>query len=301
MNELNKGQEQHQFLFQKASVGRRLGAFLIDHCIFSFIFGFVLSFGMLGAWTSDDFYEPPILFFIFVFVLIFLVYGFRDVLKGQSIGKRVLGIGVRDIYDNFAVPSTFRLFLRQVFSFIWFVEFFVLIFSSDNRKIGDKVAGTGVYNLREYEEFIQYSKRMEYINQTQNFEHLQSAKLRPHIEQYKPKKAKTAKIIIVVVLAVTIFVGALVFGITSMFRNHPAYHAAVDSIKANSEITALIGDIESFGFMPSGSIRTSPGRGDADFNIRARGAYGETRVFVGLQMRDGGNWEIVRFNFVQIR
>ena len=298
MNELNNAQELHQFLFQKASIGRRLGAFLIDHFIFSFIFVFVFIFEML---TFGDSYQPPVMPFIIALVLVFIVYGFRDIVKGQSIGKRVLGIGVRDIYDNFAVPSASRLFLRQVFSFIWPVEFLVLIFSSDNRKIGDKIAGTGVYNLREYEEFIQYSKRMEYINQTQNLEHLQSAESRPHIEQYKPKKAKTAKIIIGAVLAVAIFVGTLVFGITSMFRNHPAYHIATDSIRANSEIAVLIGDIESFGVMPSGSISTSPGRGDADFNIRARGAYGEVRVFVELQMRDGGDWEIVRFNFVQIR
>jgi hypothetical protein len=38
-----------------------------------------------------------------------------------------------------------------------------------------------------------------------------------------------------------IFIGALVFGITSIFRNHPSYHLATDSIKANPEIVALIG------------------------------------------------------------
>ena len=142
---------------------------------------------------------------------------------------------------------------------------------------------------------------MEYINQTQNLEHLQSAQSLPHIEQYKPQNAKTAKIIIGVVLVIAICVGALVFGMTSMFRGHPAYVVATNSIKANSEIVALIGAVESFGFMPGGSISTSPGRGDAGFSIRARGDNGEVRVFVELQMRDYGDWEIVRFNFVQIR
>jgi len=107
--------------------------------------------------------------------------------------------------------------------------------------------------------------------------------------------------IIGAIFAVVIFIAALVIGIASIFRNHPAYHVAIDSIRANSEIVALIGEVESFGFMPSGSISTSPGRGDAGFNIRARGTHGEVRVFVELQMRDGGDWEIVRFNFVQIR
>jgi len=251
--------------------------------------------------TSGDSYESSMLFFILAFALIFLVYGFRDIVKGQSIGKRVLGIGVRDIYDNFAVPSASRLFLRQIFSFIWPVEFLVLIFSSENKKIGDKIAGTGVYNLREYEQFIQYAKRMEYIKQTQNLEHLQNVEPRPYIEQYRPKKAKVAKIIIGVVLAVVIFVGALVFGITSIFRNHPSYHVAMDNIRRNTEIIAVIGEVQSFGFMPSGNLSTSPGRGDANYTIRAIGTYGEVRVFVELQMRGGGDWEVIWLDFVQIR
>ena len=71
-----------------------------------------------------------------------IVYSFRDMVKGQSIGKRILGIGVRDISDNFTVPPVSRLFLRQIFSFIWPVEFLVLVFSDEHRKIGDKIAGT---------------------------------------------------------------------------------------------------------------------------------------------------------------
>jgi hypothetical protein len=137
---------------------------------------------------------------------------------------------------------------------------------------------------------------MEYLNQ--------NADPRPHIEQYKPQKAKTAKIIMLItgaVFAVIIFFIALFFGIISIFKNHPAYHLATDSIRTNTEITALIGEVESFGFLPNGNINISPGRGDANFTIRARGAHGEVRVFIALQMRNGGDWEIVRFDFVQIR
>lgn len=300
MDNLNNGDEQlHQFLFKKASIGRRLGAFLIDHFIFSFIFIFVFAFGLLGMQAA----EGLIFFYIFLLAAGFCLYGFRDIVKGQSIGKRVFGIGVRDILDNFAVPSASRLFLRQIFTFMWPVEFLVLAFSSENRKIGDKIAGTGVYNLREYEEFIQYTKRMKYISQMQNTEGQQNPEqfMRPrNIEPYKPKKARVAIIIAGVMLAGVIFIGALVFGIASIFRNHPSYHTALNYIRANPEIAATIGEIEGFGFMPSGSINTGPGRGDASFAIRVRGAYGDVRVFVELQMRGGGDWEIVRFNFVRI-
>jgi uncharacterized RDD family membrane protein YckC len=289
------------FLFKKASVGTRLGAFLIDHFIFSFVLVFIFTFGLFGM-MSENIQESAIVLFFFIFMMVvFLVYGLRDTLKGQSIGKRVFGIGVRDISDNFAIPSVSRLFLRQIFSFMWPIEFLVLVFSTENRKIGDLMAGTGVYNLREYEDFVLYTKRMAYINQTPEAENLQNIASPSRVaEPYKPKKAKIAIIIMGVMLAGILFVGALVFGITSIFKNHPSYHVATDSIKTNPEIVALIGEIESFGFMPSGNISTSPGRGDASFSIRARGTHGEVRVFVALQMRDGGDWEIVSFNFSQI-
>lgn len=112
-------------------------------------------------------------------------------------------------------------------------------------------------------------------------------------------KVKVGNTILSMMLVGVIFIGALVFGIASTFRNHPSYHVATDYIRANPEITAIIGKIEGFGFMPSGSVSTSPGHGDADFSIRVRGTHGDVRVFVELQMRDGGDWEIVRFNFVQ--
>ena len=240
-------------------------------------------------------------FFIFLIVA-FLTYGFRDIIKGQSIGKRVLGIGVRDISYNFTIPPVSRLFLRQIFSFIWPIEFLVLVFSDEKRKMGDRIAGTDVYILGEYEDFVLCAKPMGNISQEQNIKYLQNVELRPRvIEPYKPKKAKKAIIIISVMVAGIIFIGALVFGIASTFRNHPSYHLATDSIRANPEIVALIGEIESFGFMPSGNISTSSGRGDANLSIRAKGAYGEVLVFVELQMRDGDDWEIVSVNFSQIR
>ena len=248
---------------------------------------------------------------IFFFIVVFLVYGFRDIFKGQSIGKRVMGIGVRDVSDNFAVPSASRLFLRQIFSFIWPVEFLVLACSSENRKIGDNIAGTGVYNLREYENFIINVKRMEYIIQTQGLaqqdtvaqqhstpmQHVVPAQ-HPVSQPIKPRKKKIAIIITAAVLVFLMLIGGLVFAITSMFRNHPSLLAAQEFIRTNPEITAIIGEVKSFGFMPSGEIRTGPGRGDAGFAITVRGTHGSARVFIELQMRLGGDWEVVLFNVV---
>jgi len=309
MSELkNKNNQPYAFTFKRASVGKRIGAFLIDHLIISFISHFVGGFILMGLYTVLSPSEASaaslvLLLFLVVSVLAFLFYIFRDVVKGQSIGKRLLGIGVRDVSDNFLVPPTSRLVLRQLFSFVWPIEFLVLLFSDENRKIGDKISRTGVYSLREYDEFISYIKRTEYIKQEQTAtQYSDSAEsLSQTVELQKPKRKSAVTIIVIVILAGVLFISAMFFGIVAIFRNHPSYQVATQTIKASPEITAIIGEIESFGFMPSGNINTSSGRGDASFTIIARGAYGEVRVFVDLEMRAGSDWEIVRFNFVQIR
>lgn len=93
-------------LLRKASVGKRLGAFLIDHFIFSFAFIFALIIVLSGAQAAG----PQIIFYyIFFFAIIILVYGLRDIVKGQSVGKRLLGIGVRDASDNLVVPARIKI------------------------------------------------------------------------------------------------------------------------------------------------------------------------------------------------
>ena len=305
MNELNNNlQPSNQSLIQKVSAGRRLGAFLIDHLIFSFALLFPLHFillfdPLLFGGPSET---AMLVFFIIFGTITFLLHGFKDIIKGQSLGKRIFGMGVRDVSDNLVVPPVSRLFLRQIFLLLWPIEFLVLVFSKENRKMGDKIAGTGVYDLRAYQNFLHYAKCMEYMKQGQNVVHLPDSEYQfPAVKPHKPKKAKIVMIVISVILVGAIFIGILVFGITSMFRNHPSYHLAIDTIRENPEIVALIGEVEGFGLLPTGSLSASSSHGDARFNIRAIGAYGEVRVFVDLQMRNGGDWEIVRFNFVQIR
>jgi len=291
----NANDSQLQFLFQEASVGRRLGAFLIDHIIFTFVFMFAYSFVFFAIHDDEPLWQIARIVF---WVIFFLVYGLRDIIKGQSIGKRVFGIGVRDVSDNFTVPSVPRLFLRQIFSPLWPIEFLALVFSSENRKIGDKIAGTGVYNLREYEDFVLYAKRMGYINQIQGDQGTVPQNVRV-VEPYQPKKTKIAVIIIGAVLVFVILFCAMFFGVFSVLRNHTSYHLATEYIRANPEIVAVIGEVEGFGFRQSGSLSISSGRGDASYSIDVRGTDGNARVFIELQMRDGGDWEVVRFNFVQ--
>ena len=293
----NSGEQLQQYLFKRASIARRMGAFCIDHVIMSFTsFVFALPLLIFSTVVSEQFI--PIIRVLIVSTVGVLIYGFRDIFKGRSIGKIAFGIGVRDAFDNHAVPSISRLFLRQIFTFIWPVEFLVLVFNREQRKIGDIIAGTGVYNLREYDDFIQSTKRMEYITQGQ-IQDVESLRP-PATEPYRPGKKKIVLMTIGVLLAGAVLIFALIFGVSSGFRNHPSYHLATDYIRANPEIAAAIGEVEGFGFIPTGSISTGPGRGDANFVIIVRGIYGDARVFIELQMRCGGDWEVVEFAFTQI-
>ena len=125
--------EQHiQPIMETASTGRRFWAFIIDHIIITIIV-LVPSF-MFG----------PINFFGIMLAASFL-YAIKDIVKGRSPGKFVLGIAVRNQADASETPSAAKLFLRNVLSFLWPVEFIVLL--SSKTKIGDKLAKTNVYRL----------------------------------------------------------------------------------------------------------------------------------------------------------
>ncbi|MCL2048532.1 MAG: cytochrome c oxidase assembly factor Coa1 family protein [Defluviitaleaceae bacterium] len=260
-----------------APVWKRLVAFLIDHFIFSFVFVapsvfyILLSARVLTGEMPVD-VTRIVISSILITAVILLIYCLRDVIKGQSIGKRLLGIGVRDISDNSLVPSVPRLFLRQVLIFIWPIEFLSLVSSDENQKIGDKLANTGVYNL-------QKSPRTS----------------EPHAEPHKPRKPKIAIIITGAFVAFVLFIVILVFSVGAMLKNHPSYQTATEYIRNSPEIAAIIGEVEGFGFMPSGGFNVSPGHGDANYSIVVKGTRGSVRVFVELQRRDGGDWEVVGF------
>lgn len=87
---------------EKASFWARLGAFVIDITLIMMVI--LLPYLLDGARGS--------LFFILGIIL--LVFALRDSVKGQSLGKFILGIGVRDRSDPRQMPSVLRRFLRNL-------------------------------------------------------------------------------------------------------------------------------------------------------------------------------------------
>ena len=83
-----------------------------------------------------------VLLFVF-FVLSFpAIFVFRDVIfKGQSIAKRIFKLRVIDIETN-DLPSNQKLIIRNLFFFIYPVEFIMLLAS--NKSLGDMATNTTI-------------------------------------------------------------------------------------------------------------------------------------------------------------
>ena len=197
-------------VLERASVAARLGAFMIDHVILTLL-TFILIipvmqirlilFGHIDA-NPDRMFS--IAFVIMMFIA-FFIYCLKDIIKGRSLGKRALGIAVRNRSDMSQIPSAGRLFLRNVFTFLWPLDFLVLVCSADRTKIGDKIAGTDVYRVS--------------------------------------KRPRTLIIIIAIILAFAVFMSTLNFAVRAIIRNHPSYQAALHYIETNPRVVELVGDV----------------------------------------------------------
>jgi len=126
---------------EKATLGFRIGAFLVDQIILTIVL-MRLLFGGIETELSRVFEIFPIFMFVG-----FVVYGLKDIVKGQSFGKYMFGMAVRDSTYVSEVSSAGRLFLRNIFTFIWPVELIILACSPSRTKLGDRLAHTNVYRI----------------------------------------------------------------------------------------------------------------------------------------------------------
>lgn len=120
--------------FIKPGPNKRVCAFIIDISLAS-CFGILLSvvFQMKAA------------YWIFWLAYMFL----KDYFNGQSAGKFLVGIQVRD--EEGALPSIVKVIIRNLFLIIPLmpvVEYWVALKNKEGRRAGDKVAKTRVHDLR---------------------------------------------------------------------------------------------------------------------------------------------------------
>jgi len=251
--------EDSRDVLEKASLGLRIGAFLIDHIILTAVL--IVPFILFAIRAAETDYHEFFSMLLMLMLVAFVVYGLRDIVNGQSYGKYMLGIAVRDVDNALEVPSIMRLFLRNIFNFIWPVEFIILACSPSKTKFGDRIAETNVYRVS--------------------------------------RKPKLVMLIVPIFLIVVLFTGSIIFGVFAAIRHHPSYQTALSYIEANPRIIEQIGDIEGFGFFPNGNITISEGHGQADFTIRVYGSDDDIRVQIRLVREPLGDWEVVSFRYRQ--
>lgn len=124
-------------------LGRRIVAFLIDHLVLMLVGGTLGVFLMIKFDNTTTKLELAIYAALAV-SLITLPYFFKDIIKGKSIGKRIMGLQVRLGSDRTKVPSVWRLVFRNITTFMWPIEVIVLTFNKEGKKIGDMLCNTEV-------------------------------------------------------------------------------------------------------------------------------------------------------------
>lgn len=129
---------------QRATVVRRLFAYLIDLAAFSILTG-MLGNIFIGNKTEIVELADKITLSV-IFAIISVLFLSKDCIGGASIGKRMLNIGVRDYENHNEAPSKLRLFLRNLTTLLWPIEFIVLVASKDNRRLGDQLTKAEVFS-----------------------------------------------------------------------------------------------------------------------------------------------------------
>lgn len=126
---------------KRASIVSRILASLIDIYISAFITTLLVF--LIINWLADNVIVSVGISLIALMAITSIV--FKDVVNGRSIGKRLFGLGVREL--DHTVPSRKKLISRNLSSLFWPKDIYYLLFSDEKRKQGDLRNGTDVYQI----------------------------------------------------------------------------------------------------------------------------------------------------------
>ena len=110
---------------------KRILSFIIDFILIAVLFMITNVVSFIG-FKYDAYY-----ILLGVCMLVFIM---KDIIGGQSIGKRIMKIKI--IAKDGSKPSIFRLILRNITISIWPIEFIIL--SLGKEKLGDRMAKTKI-------------------------------------------------------------------------------------------------------------------------------------------------------------
>ena len=250
-NLLIHGDGTHQAEPVKASVELRIGAVFID--LFTLFLVIIIPIALLYFNGYRDGLEENISDIINAIYVVIFGFHFKDVVKGHSLGKYLLGIAVRDHNDASVKPPAIKLFIRNLFTLLWFIEIPALVFSKEKTKIGDKITGTDVFRIQ--------------------------------------KKSRAPTVVIAGIYA-CILISMILFGTSEYLKSEKSYVAAISYIEKNPAFIDAVGEIQGYGFLPFGDISTSGSRGNAIYVIRIYGSENNIRVRIYLSKKPATGWEV---------
>lgn len=241
---------------KKKILGLRIAAVMIDYII---IFLLALlsvdySFMILSDQAEGIFH----LFNLFL-LMVFILYLLKDIVYGRSIGKWTIGLEVRDSNNNEKKPNIIKLIVRNLFIFLWPIEILMILFSKDNRRIGDKLANTEVYRIS--------------------------------------NKINKKRLAIVIGLIIIIFISTTFITVIGTLKNSSSYKIAIESIENNESIKETVGEPLRYGMIPSGSVSVSNGYGEASYVIKVKGQKDSIKVYIYLQKEPNGEWTVKNINY----
>lgn len=237
---------------------RRIVAFLIDHFTMTFLIVAIVFMSLGTDFMNENNFSNIMTKMLPTMLIGFLLYFAKDLIKGISPGKWIMGIMVRDENTPTEIPSFVRLFIRNLFIIIGPIEFIVLASSQEKKRLGDKTAKTIV---------------------VQN----------PNKPTKLPRILALAGIGIVYFAFIFLFVG-------SAMKNSDAYKVAISEIEQNEEIISETGGIKGYGMMPTGNVNISNGNGQAQLEIKILGNEKDLNVGVYLTKEPNGEWKLIELN-----
>lgn len=237
---------------------RRIAAFLIDHFIMTFLIVAIVFLSLGTSYMDEpDFFNTAIRMLPAMVFGMFLYFS-KDSIKGISVGKWIMGIMIRDENNPTQIPSFGRLFSRNLSFVIFPIECIVLAISEEKKRLGDKTAKTIVVK-------------------------------NPN------KPAKLPGILTLAGVGIAFFIFIFLF-VGSAMKNSDAYKLAIEEIEKNEEILLETGGIKGYGTMPTGSIHTSNGSGEAQLEIKVLGNERDLNIGVYLIKEPNGEWELIELN-----
>lgn len=166
--------------------------------------------------------------------------------------------GTRIVSEDGSDPSIKQYIIRELPLLFWPIEIIGVLANGFKRRFGDNWSGTRVI--------------------------------------IDPGMGVWGRLVLGVVLVVVgYYASTTAMGIT--MSTYPPYDVATKTLKNHPDVKARTGEVQSFGWFPSGSVSVNSERGFAVYRIKVIGEKSTQQAHVFLVNKTDNNWKVRRISF----